>query len=77
MDLHVYLITNVLDTFTETPGIRYHHVDVAVVVLVVFSIACVGVIVPGTSDVSMCVAVHMVVLGFESAESPYGVFAPD
>ena len=32
VDLDPYLTTNVLDSFTETLGIRYHHVNSIVVV---------------------------------------------
>ena len=41
VDLNATFTTNVIETFTKTLRIRYHHVDVTVVVLVV-----VGVIVP-------------------------------
>ena len=43
VDLDSFLTTNVLKTFSESLGIWYHHVDVAVVVLGAF-----GVTVPGT-----------------------------
>ena len=33
MYLDAYCTTNVLETFAESPGINYHHVDVAVLVL--------------------------------------------
>ena len=60
-----YLTTYVLQTFAETLGLRSHHGNVTVVVLV---IVVAGVIVPGTS-VGLCVAV----LGcswFKSVEGP-------
>ena len=71
LDLNPYLTINVLETFVETLGIRNHHVDVAVVVLVV-----VGITVPGTVF-GICVVVLIVVLGFKSVEGPCRVLAPD
>ena len=68
MDLYTYITTNVLDTFTETLGIRYHHVDVIVV-----GVVGAGVTIPGSG---LYVAVFMVVLSFMSVEGPGIVFAP-
>ena len=55
MDLVPNLTTNVLETFTETLGIRYHHMDVIVVVAAVN--------VPGTSG-GLCVAKFWMTLVF-------------
>ena len=69
VDLDTYLTTNILDTFTETLSIRYHHMDVTVFV------ADAGITAPGTG-VGLCVAVSRAVLGFESGDGPCGLFAP-
>ena len=50
MDLDAYLTTNVLVTFTDTLGIRYHYVDITVVALVVGGVA---VAVPATCVVCL------------------------
>ena len=71
MDLDPYLTTNVLDTFTKSLGIRYHHVDVVVVVGVVGH----GINAPRAS-VGLCVAIFMFVPGSKSVENPCGTFAP-
>ena len=71
-DLDPYLTTSVLDTFTETLAIRYHHVYV--IVIVVGDVGA-GVTTPATG-VGLCVAISMVVLGFKSVEGPCRVLAP-
>ena len=48
---------NLLDTFTEAFGIRYHYVNIIVVVVGA------GITNPGTG-MGLCVAAFMVVLGF-------------
>ena len=68
MDLDTYLTTNILDTFAEPLGIRYHNVYVILVVVGV------GVITPGTS-VGLYVAIFMVVLGFKYVVGSCWVFA--
>ena len=71
VDLDAYFTTNVLETFNDTHGKRYHHVDVAVVVLVV------DVVTAPRTVVSLCVAVCMVVLGFKYIESLWELLLPD
>ena len=72
MDLHSYLTTNDLDTFAETLSIRYHHVNVIVVVV---GLVVAGVIPCGT-DMGLCFAIFMVVPGFKSIKGLCWVFAP-
>ena len=67
MDLDTYLTTNILDTFAETPGIGYHHVDVVGVIGA-------SVTTPGMG-VGQCVTTFMIVLGLKSVEGPSGLFA--
>ena len=55
VDLDGPFTTNVPETFIKNLGIRYHHIDVAVV-----DLDCVCVIVPGTV-VGLCVTVFVVV----------------
>ena len=74
--LDSYFTTNVPESVAETLGIRYHHMDVAVIVLLFVGIIGVGAIVPGTV-VCLCVAVSIVVLSLRSAEGLYGMLAPD
>ena len=55
---------------------RYYHVDVTVVVLVVAGVVGTGVIIPGTGA-GLCIAVLMAGFTFKSGEVPCGVFAPN
>ena len=72
MDLDTYLTSNVLDIFTETLDIKYHHVDVFVVLV---GIVGASVNLPGTR-VGLCIAVLLVFPCFKSFEDPCGVCAP-
>ena len=65
MDLDPYLTTNVLKVFAVTPDIRFHHVDITVVALVVVGVVGADIIAPGTV-MGLCGVVPKVVLGFKS-----------
>ena len=69
MDLYHWHITDVPKTFTETPGVRYHPADVAVVVVGA------GFIAPELG-LGLCVTVIEAVFRLESIESPCEVFVP-
>ena len=64
VDLDAYFTTNVLEIYIKNLGIRYSHMDVAIIVLAVGSV---GVVVPGTV-LGLCIATLLVAFGLNSIE---------
>ena len=67
VDLNAYLAANVLETFTKSLVIRYHHMDVAMVVV------CSGVSVFTEAVSGLHCAVFLVAFGLKSIDVPCGV----
>ena len=71
MDLVPHFATNVHEAFTKTPGAEFHHMDIVVVVFMVFSVLFNVVVVLGLGDVMFIVSVDM-----ESVSSPNRILTP-
>ena len=72
MGLNIYFIRNVLKTFAKSLGISYHHMDVAMGVLVVVHV---DVALPGTA-LGLCISVLVIAFGLKYTEGPWGILAP-